>query len=246
MQSNPWITRTRMNPRLRLFCFPYAGGGTAFFRRWSDKLPIEVEICPVHIPGRDGRFKEPPYTQLSLLVDELMHVLTPTMNIPFAFFGHSMGTLIAFELARSLRRQQRQEPCTLFMSGHRAPQLPLGRALLYTESDARLVEAMKDLGGTLPAILEHAELMSLMLPVMRADLTLYETYTYTKEAPFASPIIAFGGKEDKAVREQELLAWREQTRNTFSYHSLPGGHFFLHSDQDHLLHLLSSELIMCL
>lgn len=246
MQSNLWVTRTRVNPRLRLFCFPYAGGGTIFFRRWSDKLPAEVEVCPVHIPGREGRFKEPSYTQLSPLIEELTYALSPMMDMPFAFFGHSMGTLIAFELARALRQQQHQEPRALFVSAHRAPQLPLSRALLHTGPDAKLIETMKNLGGTPPAILEHTEMMSLMLPVMRADLTLYETYMYIPEAPFHCPIVVFGGKEDRAVREQELLAWREQTRSAFTYHSLPGGHFFLHSEQDRFLPLLSSELTKCL
>jgi medium-chain acyl-[acyl-carrier-protein] hydrolase len=245
IEAKPWIIRTRDRPRLRLFCFPYAGGGVAPFRQWSERLPPEIEVCPVHLAGRESRLKEPPAVQLAPLAQELARALAPVMDdVPFALFGHSMGALICFELMRYLRRMLYPMPIHLFVSAYRAPQLPDIHAPLHRLPDARLLATLRDLGGTPQAVLQNAELMSLMLPVLRADLMLCETYTYTKERPFACPITAFGGAQDTMVSEAELQAWRQQTSATFRCHMLPGDHFFLQSEQSALLRLLSLRLIM--
>jgi medium-chain acyl-[acyl-carrier-protein] hydrolase len=239
MRTASWIIRTKSQPHLRLFCFPYAGGGASIFRLWSEKLPSQVEVCPIYLPGRENRLKEPLFTHLAPLVQTLAHALHPFMDIPFAFFGHSMGALISFELARHLHRIHYPGPAQLFVSAHRAPQLPDTNAPLHDLPDPALVDALSRLGGTPQAILQHTELMNVMLPILRADLTLCETYIYTAEPPLDCPIAVFGGKQDSMVSAQELREWRHQTRSACMLHILPGDHFFLHSQQHLLLATLS-------
>jgi medium-chain acyl-[acyl-carrier-protein] hydrolase len=164
------------------------------------------------------------------------------MDVSFAFFGHSMGALISFELARHLRRIHRQGPTRLFISAHRAPQLQDSNAPLHDLPEPALIDMLSRLGGTPKAILQHTELMKVMLPILRADLALCESYIYVSEPPLDCPISVFGGEQDSLVSAQELGAWRDQTSDSFTLNMLPGDHFFLHSQQDSLLRMLSQEL----
>jgi len=239
--SKPWVVFSKVQPRLRLFCFPYAGGGSSIFRLWPNALPAEVEVCPVYLPGRESRLNEAAFTRLSPLVQTVAQVLHPYLDTPFALFGHSMGALISFELARYLRKNYNQLPTHLFVSSHRAPQLPRLGSDTYDLPEPAFIDAVYRLGGTPLEVLQHKELMDMMLPALRADFTLYETYVYSEEEPLACPITAFRGEQD-TVSVQELSAWREQTRGAFSLHTLPGGHFFLHRYQGLLLQALSGQL----
>ncbi len=237
-----WIIRSKAQPRLRLFCFPYAGGGASIFRLWATSLPAEVEVCPVYLPGRENRLREPLFTSLEQLIPVLGQALDPYMDIPFAFFGYSMGALISFELARHLRRGQRQGPVRLLIAADRAPHLPRPGPALHHLPDDEFRRALARFGGTPTAVLEHEELMEVLQPILRADFTLYETYMYAPEAPLDCPITAFGGIDDPMISMQEIAAWNEQTRQAFMLHRLPGNHFFLQSEQNTLLRLLSQEL----
>ena len=238
----PWIVRSKPQPHLRLFCFSYAGGGASIFRYWSATLPAEVEVCPVQLPGRENRLREPPFTRLSPLVLALAHALNPYMDIPFAFFGYSMGALISFELARHLRRNHNPGLLHLFVAAHRAPQLPQSHPALHPLPDPAFLDALRRLGGTPSSVYEHEELMKLMLPMLRADFATCETYIYSTEAPLDCPITAFGGEQDTHVSTEALSAWREQTQGLFTLSILPGDHFFLHSQQQLLLQTLSQDL----
>lgn len=245
MQGNVWVAhgiRTRSEPRLRLFCFPYAGGGASLFRLWPDKFPIDIEVCPIYLPGRESRLKEPLFTRLSALVAALFDALEPLMDMPFAFFGHSMGALISFELARYLRRMQQPGPAYLFISSHRAPQLPDSNAPLHDLPESELIDMLARLGGTPQAILQHTELMKVLLPILRADFELCETYVYSPEPALNCPLSVFGGEQDTMVRVSELQAWQAQTQRSFTLHLLPGDHFFISSQQESLLEILCQEL----
>ena len=126
MRNDVWIKRSGHYPQtcFRLFCFPYAGGGASIFRTWPERLPPDIEVCAIQLPGREDRFGEPTFENLSSVIDVLADVLCPYTDFPFAFFGHSLGALISFELTRRLRRQKTPCPMQLFVSGHRAPQIP--------------------------------------------------------------------------------------------------------------------------
>lgn len=246
--SDPWTgyARPTQQTRLRLFCFPYAGGSASLFRTWSERLPAEVAIYPIQLPGRETRLLEAPYTQLEPLIQTLAHALRPHFTMPFAFFGHSMGALISFELARYLRAHQAPGPIQLFASGRRAPQVPSVDPPIYHLPDAEFMEELRRYNGTPDGVLENAELMQVVLPALRADFTMLETYVYRPGEPLACAISAFGGLEDRRVGQDAIAAWREQTRNTFRLRMLEGDHFFLHSARELLLQYLAEDLTQLL
>jgi medium-chain acyl-[acyl-carrier-protein] hydrolase len=243
-ESNRWITRAsrKSHARLRLFCFPYAGGGASFFRFWSSLLPDLVEVCPVNLPGRELRIKETAFAELSGLVTACAEALAPYFDKPFVFFGHSMGALVSFELARHLRREGGPQPLQLLVAGRRAPQRPRTTRPLHELPDKLFTQALRQLNGTPDKVLNSTELMKLMLPTIRADFKLCESYVYLPEPPLDYRISAYGGLQDQSVTREGLEAWREQTNTSFSLSMLKGDHFFLHLYRDVLLRDLSKEL----
>jgi medium-chain acyl-[acyl-carrier-protein] hydrolase len=168
--------------------------------------------------------------------------LHPHLDRPFAFFGHSLGALVAFELSREIRRQHDLLPVHLFVSGCGAPQSLYPHPPIGMLPDTAFLEELRQLNGTPAEVLEHEELMQLLLPTLRADFTARETYAYADEPPLDCPISAFGGMQDGRVERDRLEAWRDQTSGPFSLHTFPGGHFFLHSSQSLLLQTLSHAL----
>ena len=242
---NPWLTFPSPNPdaSLRLFCFPYAGGRPFTFRQWPQRLPPDVEVCIVQAPGRflpeDTRQS---FTRLGPLVNEIAQIIHPYLNKPFAFFGHSMGAIIAFELAHILRTRYALEALQLFVSGHRAPQLPSLEPPTYDLPEPEFLQELERLKGTPYEVLKNPELMELMLPHLREDFELVQTYTYSHRAPSCVPITAFGGLQDEDVNSDQIEAWREQTTGPFSFRMLPGDHFFLETVRPYLLDLISQDL----
>ena len=242
--SNPWLICPKPSPqaRLRLFCFPYAGGGTTVYRSWTAGLPGATELWCIRLPGRESFRAEQPFTRLGALVEALAPVILPYLDVPFAFFGHSMGGLISFELIHALRRWHDLAPVHLFVAGHRAPQLPDQTPVLHHLPEPELLTQLRRLNGTPEVVLQDAELMQFFLPVLRADFAVCETYTYTAKTPLTCPISVFGGLQDPRVSYDELAAWREQTSGVFVHRMLPGDHFFLHSAQELLLRALAQDL----
>ena len=239
-----WIACRKPNPqaRLRLFCFPYVGTGASIFRTWSDGLPPDVEVCPVQFPGRGTRLMETPFTQLSPLVQALAQGLAPLMDKPFAFFGHSLGALVGFELARQLRRQSGVQPVRLFVSADRAPQAPRRHPPIHALPEPEFLLELRRLNGIPGKVFEDAEVMQIMLPALRADFAVYETYLYSTEPPLNCFISGFGGLQDQRVSRGELEAWCDQTSGSFALCMFPGDHFFLNTTQSRLLQVLSQEL----
>lgn len=240
---DPGVTYPKLNPQanLRLFCFPYAGGAARIFRTWSDSLPKTVEVCPVELPGRGKQIRFAPFTRLQPLVQAIAQSLLPYLDQPFAVFGHSMGGLIAFELTHYLRQQYGLNPVHLFISGHRAPQIPDPDPPIHELPDSEFLEELRRLNGTPQAVLENAELMQFILPILRSDFAVLETYVYTPKSPLNCPISAFGGSDDPEATWDDLDGWRIQTRAAFSLRILPGDHFFLHSAERVLLAILAEN-----
>ena len=238
-----WLANWKPNRRasVRLFCFPYAGGGDSIFRSWHQNLPETIEVCPVQLPGRGSRTTESPYTNINQLVQDAGQALTPYIDKPFVLFGHSMGALIAFELARHMRREYSAQPVHLFVSGRCSPQTisgPLDSKLF----DSELPEMLRRNNGTPEEVLENPELMELVAPVLRADVALCNSYVYTSKPPFSFPITAFGGLDDHGVPRHRIEGWREHTTGPFALRMLPGDHFFLNTARLPLLEAISKEL----
>ncbi len=239
-----WATFPRPNPsaRLRLFCFPYAGGGASVFYGWPQGLPAEVEVCAVQPPGREGRLAEAPFSDVDSLVESAAAGLAPYFDRPFAFFGHSNGAVIAFELMRRLRRGGGPMPVAFFPSGHKAPHLPRTLPPIHALPEDEFLEGVRRLRGTPDEVLAHPELMAIFSPLLRADLAISETYLYREEPPFAVPFTAFGGAGDGDVTTDAVEAWREHTTGAFGMRVFPGGHFFIREDRERVLAELSREL----
>lgn len=239
----PWILRPRPNPRapVRLFCFPYAGGAASVFNPWLSGLPASIEVCPVQYPGRGHRLAEPPLTAIQPLAEGLLPAVRPLLDRPFAFFGHSMGALVGFELARLLHAEG-QSPAQIFVSAHRAPQLPDPDPPLHQLPQPELIEQLRELNGTPPEVLDHAELLELMLPILRADFAACETYQHAPGPPLRCPLTAFGGLRDTHITRDMLDAWRAQTGGPFAVRMFPGDHFFLNSDRQLLLTAIARDL----
>ncbi|HEY0079191.1 MAG TPA: alpha/beta fold hydrolase [Pyrinomonadaceae bacterium] len=246
-QGQSWLLPSAPNPRagVRLFCFPYAGGAAHIYRSWQASLPSVVEVCPVQLPGHGQRILEPAFDHLTPLVEAAAEALLPYCDKPFAFFGHSMGALISFELSRLFRRKHDLKPIHLFVSGHRAPQLKDKLERIHDLPDDKFILKLRELEGTPAQVLEQPELMQLLMPILRADFGLCETYEYVEEPPLDSPITAFGGTEDE-TGEPQLEGWREQTSAEFSLQMFPGGHFFIHTAQRPLLHAVADRFVRTL
>ena len=210
------------------------------YRLWSQQLPPQVEVCPIQLPGRENRIKEQPFTQIAPLLRALIPALRPYLDVPFQIFGHSMGTLLSFELVRELRRQGLPQPTHLFVSGCRAPQVPRTKEKTYALPNDEFLDSIKAMGGTPEAVLQNQELMELLLPVLRADFEIVETYEYHSEPPLSMPIVVFGGHEDKEVPQRELEPWQQQTTRTYTLNMFPGGHFYLHPHQKELLKTITT------
>lgn len=232
---------SRKGARRLLFCFPYAGAGIGIYREWGKRLPSHIEVVPVELPGRGNRFRESPFRRFPDLVPALADAVWPLLDREYVFFGHSMGALIAFELARELRRRRSGQPELLLVSGRKAPQIPDTDSTRYNLADAEFMASLQRLNGTPREVLEHKELMALMLPLLRADFELIETYKYENGDPLDCPITAFGGTLDLEASQDMLLPWKAQTVTEFALHMLRGDHFFLRSAE--LLQLLSRELL---
>jgi medium-chain acyl-[acyl-carrier-protein] hydrolase len=232
--------------RLRLFCFPFGGGGASIFARWQAGMPAGVEVCPVQPPGRENRIAEALVTRMPQMVAMLADVLSPYLDLPVALFGHSVGALTAFELARQWRRQGLRPPEWLFVAGHPAPDLPRRRPYVSHLERTEFVKAMRNQFEVDQALLDAEELMEMIFPALRADYELVETYDYQDEPPLAVPISAFGGSRDPEATAEELLAWKRQTTGPFRSQTLEGNHMFINSSRDSIVKEVGHDLALCL
>ncbi|MFJ7781026.1 thioesterase II family protein [Streptomyces yangpuensis] len=233
----------RGKARYRLFCFPFAGGGASAYREFARKFPDEIEVCPVQLPGREDRLGEAPLTSLKELVDRIVPAVTAHREIPYAFFGHSMGSLISFELTRRLAQDGFPLPRQLFVSAHRAPHLEDPEPPLYDLPQDEFVENVKRFSATPDGVFLDPELREIFLPILRADFTVCDTYVYEPGRLMPCPITVLGGEGDDTVSAAELDAWRKHTSGKFSTQLFPGGHFYLRGAEEALGERVKSELI---
>jgi medium-chain acyl-[acyl-carrier-protein] hydrolase len=239
---NRWLAFRRELPdvRLRLFCV--GGGGASLYARWSQDMPAGIEVCPLQPPGRENRLAEPPMIRIPRMVESLAGSLAPLLDRPFALFGHSVGALVVFELARRLRRQGRRSPDWLFTSGHPAPDLPPRRPAVSHLAPPQFWQAMYDHFDVGVAVLANEELKVALYPALRADYELVETYRYEEEAPLSIPLSVFGGSRDPETTEAELQAWSRHTSRRFRRRTLEGDHMFVKAQREALVRELAQDL----
>lgn len=250
---NPSLTKKwfqyrvpRASAAVRVFCFPYAGGSATIYRQWVRRAPSFIEVLPVQLPGRFTRLREAPFTSMQPLVQQLADELASELTRPFAFFGHSMGAHIAFELTRELAQRERRLPSRLFVSARRAPQLPDTRPPTYDLPEQQFLDEVTKLKGTPLEILQHPDLLALVMPVLRADMQICETYRFAEGPPISTPITAFAGLQDERCPSSVVEPWREQTLGGFQLFECEGDHFFIHEYEEFVvrkvIEVLSKDL----
>jgi surfactin synthase thioesterase subunit len=230
--AHSWLRIFKPNPlsKLRVFCFPHAGAGALTFRPWADLFPPEIELAAVQLPGRDDRFREPAFTDVHALVPVLGRALYPyELSRPFAFYGHSMGAIVAFELAHFLAAQYGLAPVHLFVSARSSPDVIDARPPLYSLPDDRFIEQLRALDGTPEELLTNPDPGWLRL--LRSDFELNEAYRFDNRKPLDVPIAAYGGRDDPRVAAAGVEAWRAHTSRAFTFRLFDAGHFFIHAQR---------------
>lgn len=244
--KNPkWVTIpfSRSDAKVRLFCFPYGGSGSTAFYPWHKELPSTVELCLINLPGRESRIREQLATELAPLIDSLASAIIQELDRPFAFFGHSMGALMVYELSRVLRERKKTVPIHLFVSGHRAPHINCSRPHIRHMNDFDFIAHIKQYNGIPELVLNTRELMDIYLPILRADFSIIETYQYDSGSAFDFPITAFGGSADPRATPQEIEGWKEHTNRCFQAQFFNGGHFFINQHRKSILDIISKSLV---
>ncbi len=226
-----WFPGADSAAGLRLFWFPHAGGGTALVGEAGELSHQGIHLCPVRLPGRESRIAEAPFEKMEPLVEVLADAIEPYLSQAFAFFGHSMGAAVAFELTRLLRRRGRPLPKVLIASAARAPQYRLNYTPPQAPSDSQFLEEVRRLEGVPGEVLDAPAFQRAILPALKADAALYRNYVYSEAAPLSCPIRAYGGQDDPNVRLEHLEAWAGQTAGSFAVRLFPGGHFYLKGDK---------------
>lgn len=240
-----WIVRPRRRPacQLRLFCFPYAGVGPSAYRGWADELNTDIETCLIHLPGRESRLREKPLTSVKEIAYRAAVELEPSLDRPYALFGHSLGAVIAFETLRCLRARGSRMPEVLFVSASRAPHLSWPHPPVGGLPDKELLHEIHRRYQSVPTQVMHsAELQELLVPSLRADLGALESYLYETFPPFDVPIRVFGGTADSMVPRDALERWRDHTSASFHLRMFEGNHLFLHTAKQQLIQTVSMEL----
>ncbi|GGO80868.1 thioesterase [Marinobacterium nitratireducens] len=229
--------------RARLICFPFAGGDINAYLPWLSRLDPQLELVIVQLPGRGQRARERPFARMDLLVDELFGNMLSRLDKPFAFFGHSMGGKIAYELAKRLQREQLPLPELFVASGSGSPCLPRRGAPVHRLPDALFKEKIRELSGVPRQVLENEELMAFVLPILKADFKLVESYAGRFESPLSSRLLILGGNADTLVTRDELLAWRELFVETDGIRLYDGGHFFINQHSDDIIDRINVSLL---
>ncbi len=239
----PWLIAHPCDAdRIRLFCLPYAGGGASIYRGWNIATPECTGVYPIQFPGRENRIAEIPICEMDVLVASICDAIIPHLDRPFMLFGHSIGARIAFEMIRYLRKKWQIHPYRLIVSGSRAPHIPEPKPMHQLPFE-EFVEALRRLSGTSEELLQNKELMALLIPTLRADFVVDETYVYQEDLLLECPISAFGGSEDMEATREEMEAWASYTHGEFTFEMVRGDHFFLKSHTDTLLQSISRIMI---
>jgi medium-chain acyl-[acyl-carrier-protein] hydrolase len=245
LRKNEWLPlyEPSAGAVTRLVCFPHAGGSAQAYGSWQQHLGPDCEVCAVQPPGRWNRYREPKVSDLAELVDSVVESFGENIGKSFALFGHSVGALVAFEFARALRRCGLPGPRRLFVSGRRAPHVQVDEPLVRTLSDHELIALVSGRFGAIPEqLLNDPGMLDVVIPILRSDLQLDQEYAYASEPPLACPISVFGGASDRTTSQASLEAWHAHTTAGLSIRIFPGGHFFLESERDAVLHTMKEYL----
>ena len=229
--------------KVRLVCFPYAGTGASIFQSWPSWLPRDVDMCAIQLPGREMRFREQPHTSYMPIVEETARALESYLDQPLVLFGYSLGAILAYELAHYLRQAFQTNVTRLIVAARVAPQIIEHRdPFFHTLPDGPFLEQVAKLGGMPQAILQNEELMSFLLPVLRADFQINEMYHYEVRPPLTCDMTVLRGAADPLMTYDQVAQWQDETTGQFCLRTLPGGHFFMLETQKLFTQLIQRDL----
>jgi pyochelin biosynthetic protein PchC len=224
-----------------LVCFPHAGGSASYFHPLSASLAESARVLAVQYPGRQDRRGEQVVEDIGKLADMIFEVVEPACERPLAFFGHSMGAVLAYEIARRLERDHARTPDVLMVSGRRAPSI-YRTERVHLHDDDGLVTAITGLGGTEPGLLHNREIREITLPAVRGDYRAIEGYRHSPGPKLTCPITALTGDADPLTTIREASAWSEHTHGEFNLRIFPGGHFYLAEHRRLVTSAISAEI----
>ncbi|VAW80210.1 hypothetical protein MNBD_GAMMA12-2521 [hydrothermal vent metagenome] len=241
--NQQWIKcyRESSQSKLKVFCFPFAGGSASAYRLWKDYLSEEIDVYAIQLPGREERISDPLLTDLKASVKEIADEILPLLDKDFVFFGHSMGAVMALELAHILE-QQNKIPRQVIVSARCSPLLVDPETQIHQLSDKGFVQAIRDYNGTSEIVLQNKELMAMFLPILRADFSMSETYQYSQTKPLSCPLTAICGIEEKELEEHHITGWQAVTTGAFTTKMFAGGHFFIKDEIEVVLPYLNNVL----
>ncbi|MGW2304657.1 thioesterase II family protein [Streptomyces sp. NPDC001809] len=242
-EGTSWFRRysTTPAPRRRLAVLPHAGGAASFFHAWGSAFDGDTEVLVAQYPGRQERFNEPCVDRMDVLADRVTAALLPFTDVPLTLFGHSMGASLAYEVALRLEKRHRVAPAALHVSSRKAPHRVTPRDL-HQKGDDELVAELRRLGGTDPALLDDPDIRQFVLPAVRADFTLVETYGPRAATTVGCPVHAWVGDTDPNVAVRDMDAWADVAPHGFRLRVLPGGHFYLVQQHEPLMRELTGHL----
>jgi medium-chain acyl-[acyl-carrier-protein] hydrolase len=234
--------KPRAETSLRLFCFPYAGGGASIFYDWSKYLPKDISVMAIQMPGHESRMAEELISDINLIIDKLAIAIAPYLGKPYIFYGHSLGALISFELARRLNKINAPLPKHFIVSGRAAPHTPSKKGIIHNLSDQEFIIKLKEYNGLPDIILHNQELLDLFLPIIRADFKLSEGYLYKEDTPLPVPITALAGQDDNNIIIENVALWNKHTTKNFKEYVLPGDHFFIKTECEAVLKIIKDVI----
>lgn len=241
--SRRWVTGAAAgDAAIRLFCFPHAGGGAGFFRSWCALLAPGIDVRPIQLPGRETRIGEPPLRRVEQVLEPLCSGMGPYLDRPYALFGHSMGALLAYETARRLSDGGRPGPMCLIVSGRRAPGRTANRPPLSALPDDEFVARVARLNGIPQEVLDEPDLVSMILPALRADYELAETYRRLAGNRLSCPVVAYAATDDPEVEPAGVHAWQEETSGRFMVREYAGDHFYLKGNRPDVMRAIRADL----
>ena len=245
MSKNNWFLtpQARPNAKMRIICFPYAGGNASTFSHWASQLPDDIELVAAQYPGRTSRIFEPMHNKMDDLVADLITAIPKYLDKPYILFGHSLGSRVAFELMYQINMLSMPKPKHFIASGSRGPQYLSSNGSIYHLKDEEFINESRGLNGTPQAVLDNKELMDLFLPMLKADFEIADKYCYNKNETFNCPISVLGGEEDFDISLSKLNGWGDHFTTDVDIHMLPGNHFFIDSNKEMVLEKLNTIII---
>ena len=233
--------------KIKLFCFPYAGGSASAYNKWKQYLDKNIELYTVELAGRGRRIYDPLYNSMAEAVDDVYKIIgSQITDVPYCFFGHSMGGIIAYELALKIRELKKPQPIHIFFSGRGAPHVRGSgdEKNIHTLSEEEFKKEIIELGGTPKEFFEHPELLDVLLPMLRSDFKIAECYQGKNAiVPFDHDITVFIGKEEDVTAEQ-MHGWREQTSGICTIHYFNGDHFFVNEETKKVVEIINKILLL--